>query len=173
MKFIAGEFQIIISIFFYTDTLLIFYRYIGNVFMTTNLSKEEILKELEEIMKTDPNIKTTITINQSLEYLDASIENNNGNLKTTIYHKSACEPYILPYKSDHPRSIHANIIYTILVRVARICSTVEDFDMELLSVKMILFVNGYPPKFIQHHLKNFFVKHDAMKIWTEPDNATY
>ncbi|CAF3193891.1 unnamed protein product [Rotaria sp. Silwood2] len=63
-------------------------------------------------MKTDPNIKITITINQALEYLDATIENNNGQLKTTICHKSAWEPHILPYESDHPRYIHANIIYT-------------------------------------------------------------
>ncbi|CAF4119816.1 unnamed protein product [Rotaria sordida] len=71
-------------------------RYIDDVFMTTNLSKDEILQQLNETMKTDPNIKITITINQSLEYLDATIENNNGQLKTTIYHKSAREPYILP-----------------------------------------------------------------------------
>ena len=70
-----GKFQVIISLFFYTDTLLIFCRYIDDVFMTTNLSKEEILQQLHETMKTDPNIKVTVTINQSLEYLDTSIEN--------------------------------------------------------------------------------------------------
>ncbi|CAF1392186.1 unnamed protein product [Rotaria sordida] len=135
--------------------------------MTTNLSKEEILQQLNETMKTDPNIKITITINQSLEYLDASIENNNGQLITTIFHKSAWEPYILPYESDHPRQIHANIIYTMLVRAARLCSTVEDFDMKRLSTEMILLVNGYPPKFIQHHFKNFFLQYNTLNIWTE------
>ncbi|CAF4220558.1 unnamed protein product [Rotaria sordida] len=84
------------------DTIAALRRYIDDVFMTTNLTTEEILQELNETMKTDPNIKITITINQALEYLDASIENNNGQLKTTIYHKSAWKPHILPYESDHP-----------------------------------------------------------------------
>ncbi|CAF3757340.1 unnamed protein product [Rotaria sp. Silwood1] len=151
----------------------IYGRYIDDVFMTTNLTKEEILEQLNETIKTDPNIKITITINQALEYLDATVENNNGQLKTTIYHKTAWEPHILPYESDHPRHMHANIIYTMLVRAARICSTVEHFDMERLSAEMILLVNGYPPKFIQQHMKNFFIQHNAMNVWSELDKEAY
>ncbi|CAF4005492.1 unnamed protein product [Rotaria sordida] len=151
----------------------IYGRYIDVVFMTTNLSKEDILKLLDGTVRTDPNIKITFTINQALEYLDTIVENNNGQLRTTIYHKSAWEPHILPYESDHPRHIHANIIYTMLVRAARLCSTVEDFDMERLSTEMILLVNGYPPKFIQQHIKNFFIQHDAMKVWTELNTEAY
>ncbi|CAF1538711.1 unnamed protein product [Rotaria sp. Silwood1] len=116
----------------------IYGRYIDDVFMTTNFSKEDILKELDETIRTDSNVKITTTISQSLEYLDVTIENNNGHLKISIYHKSASEPYILPYESDHPRHIHANIIYTALVQAARSCSTMEDFDMERLSTEMIL-----------------------------------
>ncbi|CAF1448651.1 unnamed protein product [Rotaria sordida] len=151
----------------------IYGRYIDDVFMTTNLSKEEILQQLNETMKTDPNIKITITISQTLEYLDATIENNNGNLKTSIYHKSTSEPYVLPYESDHPRHIHANIINTALVRAARICSTVEDFEMERLSIEMKLLVNGYPPKFIQYHFKKFFLQYDAINIWIELNSEAY
>ncbi|CAF4496047.1 unnamed protein product, partial [Rotaria sp. Silwood2] len=60
------------------------YRYIDDVFMTSNLVKEEILKLLDETTKTDSNIKITTTISQTLDYLDVTIENNNGNLKTCI-----------------------------------------------------------------------------------------
>ncbi|CAF1405277.1 unnamed protein product [Rotaria sp. Silwood1] len=151
----------------------IYERYIDDVFMTTNLSKEDILKELDETIKTDSNVKISITISQSLEYLDVTIENNNGHLKISIYHKSASEPYILPYESDHPRHIHANIIYTALVQAARSCSNMEDFDMERLRTEMILLVKGYPPKFIQHHIKKFFVKYDSMSVWTELNREVY
>ena len=116
--------------------------------MTTHLSKEEILNELNKTTEKDTNIQITTTISQSLEYLDVSIENYHGHLKTSVYHKSASEPYILPYKSDHPRHIHNNIPFSALLRAARLCSTVEDFDMERLSTEMILLVNGYPPIFI-------------------------
>ncbi|CAF3351360.1 unnamed protein product [Rotaria sp. Silwood2] len=115
----------------------IYGRYIDDVFMTSNLSKEEILKLLDETTQTDSNIKITTTISQTLDYLDVTIENNNGNLKTCIYHKSASEPYILPYSSDHPRHVHMNILNNALVRAARMCSTVEDFDMERLTVNAV------------------------------------
>ncbi|CAF1365052.1 unnamed protein product [Rotaria sp. Silwood1] len=141
--------------------------YIDDVFMTTNLSKGGILKELDETIKTDSNVKISTTISQSLEYLDFTIENINGHLKISIYHKSASEPYIIPYESDHPRHIHVNLIYIALMRAARNCSNVEDFDMDQLSTEMILLVNGYPPKFIQHHIKKFFAKYDSMSVWTE------
>ncbi|CAF2879932.1 unnamed protein product [Rotaria sp. Silwood2] len=70
------------------------------------------------------------TISQPLDYLYVTIDNNNRDLKTSIYHKSASEPYILPYESDHPRHVHVNIVNNSLLRTARICSTVEYFDME-------------------------------------------
>ncbi|CAF4211062.1 unnamed protein product [Rotaria sp. Silwood2] len=157
----------------FTMVLANIYIYIDDVFMTTNLSKEEILKEIDATTVTDSNIKITTSVNQSLEYLDVTIENDNGHLRTSIYHKSACEPYILPYESDHPRHVHANIISTALVRAARLCSTVEDFDMERLSLEMILLVNGYPPQFIQRHMKSFFIKYDAMNVWTELTGELY
>ncbi|CAF3870391.1 unnamed protein product [Rotaria sp. Silwood1] len=151
----------------------IYGRYIDDVFMTTNLSKEEILKEIDKTTVTDSNIKITTSVNQSLEYLDVTIENDNGHLRTSIYHKSASEPYILPYESDHPRHLHINIIHTGLVRAARLCSTVEDFDMERLSLEMILLVNGYPPEFIRRHMTSFFIKYDAMNVCTELTNELY
>ncbi|CAF3313319.1 unnamed protein product [Rotaria sp. Silwood2] len=151
----------------------IYGRYIDDVFMTSNLTKEEIQKLLDETTQTDSNIKITTTISQTLDYLDVTIENNNGDLKTCIYHKSASEPYILPYSSDHPRHVHINILNNTLVRAARMCSTVEDFDMERLSIEMILLVNGYPPKFIQQHMKNFFIKYNAMNVWTELNTESY
>ncbi|CAF1508713.1 unnamed protein product [Rotaria sp. Silwood1] len=141
--------------------------------MTTNLSKGDILKELDEAIKTDSNVKISTTISQSLEYLDVTIDNNDGHLKISIYHKSASELYILPYESDHPRHVHANLIYTALLRAARNCSNVEDFHMGRLSTEMILLVKGCPPKFIQHHIKEFFVKYVSMSVWTELNSEVY
>jgi hypothetical protein len=79
----------------------------------------------------------------------------------------------IPYESDHPRHIHANIPYNALLRAARLYSTVEDFHMERLSTEMILLVNGYPPNFIKYHIKRFFTKHNTMSAWMELDNETY
>ncbi|CAF1524488.1 unnamed protein product [Rotaria sp. Silwood1] len=45
--------------------------------------------------------------------------------------------------------------------------------MEGLSIEMILLVNGYPPKFVQRHMKSFFLKYDAMNVWTELNSEAY
>ena len=101
------------------------------------------------------------------------VENKNGELNTSVYHKSVSEPYIIPYASDHPRHIHKNMPYVGLLRAARLCSTVKDFDAERLNMAMILLSNGYPPKFISNQIKTFFTTFNAMSVWTELDTDAY
>ena len=38
---------------------------------------------------------------------------------------------------------------------------------------IVLLLNGYPPKFISHHIKKFFVRFNAMSVWTELDTGAY
>ncbi len=84
-------------------------RYIDDIFMTTNQTIEEINVKLEEAKKKDINIKIESTISTSVHFLDVTITNANGQLRTSIYHKPTTEPYILPCTSDHPHHIHRNI----------------------------------------------------------------
>jgi hypothetical protein len=74
---------------------------------------------LNEANNFHPNIKLTHQIGTSLPFLGVFIENQNGILSTSVYHKEAAEPYILPFKSDHPRHIFGNIIETALLRAIR------------------------------------------------------
>ena len=114
--------------------------------MTTNQTIEEINVKLEEAKNKDINIKIESTISTSVHFLDVTITNENGQLRTSIYHKSTTEPYILPYTSDHPHHIHRNIPYAALLRAARICSHVNDFNTERIRIDMSLLLNGYPVK---------------------------
>jgi hypothetical protein len=84
--------------------------------MTTNLSVERITIELEKTKQTDSNIGITHSIAMAVDFLDVTIDNEDGQLKTTVFHKPATEPYILPFSSDHPRSNHRNIIHGGLLR---------------------------------------------------------
>ena len=102
--------------------------------MTTNQSIDEINAKLEAANQKDINIKINYAINTSVDFLDITITNENCQLRTAIYHKPATEPYILPYTSDHPRHIHRNIPYAALLRAARLCSNVHDFNSECVFV---------------------------------------
>ncbi|CAF4344610.1 unnamed protein product, partial [Adineta steineri] len=88
-------------------------------------------------------------------------------------HKPAADPYIVPFLSDHPRYIHRNTIKGALFRAVRLCSNVEDFDKERLNIELMLLLNGYPPKFVSYHFKQFFEQHHIMSLMNELNDDIY
>jgi hypothetical protein len=53
-----------------------------------------------------------------VDFLDVPTQNENGQLRITVFRKPAAEPCILPYSSDHPRSTLRNNMYGGSVRAA-------------------------------------------------------
>ncbi|CAF1381891.1 unnamed protein product [Rotaria sordida] len=151
----------------------IYGRYIDDIFMTTNESYDVITAVLQQAQKQDVNIKINPTISNSVNFLDITIINTNGQLTTSIYYKPTADPYYLPYKSDHPHNIHRNIPYTALVRAARLCSNLHDFHRERLRVHVFLLLNGYRPHFISNHFQRFFQVNKADILYKYFDDNTY
>lgn len=141
--------------------------------MTTNLPRAAMVAELERAKEKDINIGITYSIGTRVDYLDVVIENRDGQLKTSVFHKPAAEPCILPYTSDHPRMIHQNIIYSGLLRAARYSSTVDDFDHERLKFELTLITSGYPLKFIRSHFQRFFQVNRAQPVLELLDARIY
>jgi hypothetical protein len=52
--------------------------------------------------------------------------------------KDSTEPYIVPFKYDHPRHVFNNIIDGALMRAIRYSSTLLAFNEERLLIKLIL-----------------------------------
>lgn len=148
-------------------------RYIDDVFMTTNLPIDQMHILLDIANRKDENIRITRSLGTTIEFLDVSVHNNQGQLKTTVFHKPAAEPYIVPFLSDHPRHIHRNAIKGVLFRAVRLCSNVEDFDRERLNIELTLLLNGYPPRFISYHFKRFFEQNHAHLLMEQLDTDVY
>ena len=117
-------------------------RYIDDIFLTSNDSLETINEMLDEANNIHPNIKLVRQISRCLSFLDVWIENKSGVLSTSVYHKEAAEPYIVPFRSDHPRHVFKNIIQTTLLRAIRYSSTLQIFDKERRLIKLMLLYNG-------------------------------
>ncbi len=114
---------------------------------------------LEDANKYHPNIKLTSTIDHSVPFLDLHIKNIENNLITSVYHKEATEPYILPFHSDHPRHVFQNIIDCALLRAIRYSSTLKEFNHERRAIKLMLLYNGYVRfilKFLSFHHRSLF-----------------
>ena len=128
---------------FLLQLLSIFSRYIDDIFFTSNESLEIIDRMLDEANQFHSNIKLVRQIGKSTSFLDLFVENNNGVLATSVYHKAMSEPYILPFKSDHPRHIFKSIINAALIRAIRYSSTLSTFNQERQAIKLTLLYNGY------------------------------
>ena len=141
MRSLGGKSSFIFIIefwfFFYNND-----RYIDDFFFTSNESKAKIEAILREANKFHPNIKLEANISHCVSFLDVSITNNNGILSSSVYHKSAAEPCVVSFISDHPRHTFPNIIQAALVRAIRYSSTLENFQKEYRTIRLMLLYNG-------------------------------
>ena len=90
-----------------------------------------------------PNIKLTSTIDNPTSFLDVHVKNMGHTLITSVHHKEAAEPYVVPFRSDHPRHVFVNIIECALLRAIRYSSTIEEFNHERRRIKLMLLYNGF------------------------------
>lgn len=141
-------------------------RYIDDIFLTTNLSVDDITIEREKAKHKDVNIDIDNQIRLSADFVDVQVDNDNGQLITKIFYKPSAEPYIVPYSSDHPRHVHRNVPYAALLRAARLCSSVHDFGMERIRIDLTLLLNDYPPHFISKQFQRFFRLNSAETVHT-------
>ncbi|CAF1489078.1 unnamed protein product [Rotaria sordida] len=117
-------------------------RYIDDIFMTWNKSEKALQDLLDHANTWHSNIKLEYKISKSLPFLDVVLTNTNGILSTSVYHKPAAEPYVVPFNSDHPRHVFVNIIQTSLARAARYSSTFQTFNTERRYIQLSLLYNG-------------------------------
>ena len=106
--------------------------------MTWNGSEEDLRKSLDEANAWHANIRLDYKIGKSLSFLDVLLTNENGILATSVYHKPAAEPYVIPFISDHHRHVFGNIIQTALTRAVRYSSTFRTLQNEQRNIKLML-----------------------------------
>ncbi|CAF3307308.1 unnamed protein product [Rotaria socialis] len=123
----------------------IYGRYVDDIFFTSNDSLECIDQMLDEANNFHPNIKLGRQIGRSVPFLDVLIENRKGTLTTSVYHKEAAEPYVVPFGSDHPGHVFRNTVDTAITRAVRYSTTLFEFEEEIRQMKRMFLYNGYVP----------------------------
>ncbi|CAM4847498.1 unnamed protein product [Rotaria magnacalcarata] len=137
----------------------IYGRYIDDIFFTSNDSLESTDQILDEANNFHPNIKLVRQIGRSVPFLDVFIQNSKGALKTSVYHKEAAEPYVVPFGSDHPGHVFRNTFDTAITRAVRYSTTLSQFEEEIRQMKLMFLYNGYPPRHIDRQLTTLFSKY--------------
>ena len=136
----------------------LYLRYIDDLFITINWPERHLKKQIERWNQFDENIKLNSHISRSTNFLDLSIENQNGSLISKVYHKPSYEPYYLPFTSIHPMHMKKNIPFGMLLRAIRYCSSFNIFISERESLRMALLLNKYPDTLIQKQFELVFRK---------------
>ncbi|CAM4955562.1 unnamed protein product [Rotaria socialis] len=134
----------------------IYGRYIDDIFFTFNEPKTKIEAVIKKANDFHPNIKLEANIGSCVSFLDLLIDNKNGVLFTSVYHKPAAEPCVVPFISDHPRHVFSNIIQASLLRAVRYSTTLDIFEKERCAIRLMLLYNGYPSRYIDTHFRKFF-----------------
>ena len=117
------------------------FRYVDDIFFTSNVSVESIDQMLDQANNFHPNIKLVRQIGRSIPFLDVFIENSNGTMKTSVYHKEAAEPYVPPFGSDHPSHVFRNTVDTAITRTFRYSITLSKFEDEIRQMKLMYLYN--------------------------------
>jgi hypothetical protein len=117
-------------------------RYIDDIFFTFNQSKAKLEAVIKKANDFHANIKLEANMGSCVSFLDLLIDNNHGILSTSVYHKPAAEPCVIPFISDHPRHVFSNIIQASLVRAVRYSSTLDIFEKEHRAIRLMLLYNG-------------------------------
>ncbi len=144
MKSMVGKFPSLTNIYVFLlshPIIYIIHRYIDDIFFTSNQSLDTIDQMLDEANQFHPNIKLVRQLGTSVSFLDVLIENKNDTWATSVYHKEAAQPYIAPFKSDHPPHVFKNVIDGALMRALRYSSTLSAFNKERHSTKLMLLYN--------------------------------
>jgi len=136
----------------------LYFRYIDDIFITINWPQRHLLKEIDRWNKFDENIRLSATISQTADFLDLHMENRDGELFTSVFHKPSYEPYYLPFNSIHPLHMKKNIPFAMLLRGLRYCSSFNAYLDERAKLRMALLLNKYPGHFIDQQFDRLFYK---------------
>ena len=107
-------------------------RYDDMGFRTWNGPVDKLQMFFSELNRQHPDIQLISSIDSSVHFLDAHIENRKGSLYTRVHHDLCEQRFLLPYAVGHPRVLHRQWFRFALVRAGQYCSVFEDFEDERL-----------------------------------------
>ena len=120
----------------------IFARYIDDCFLV--VESENDITRLIDTFKENSVLNFTHEIGgQRLNFLDVSIENNDGTYKTKVYRKPTDPGIYLNSRSECPESYKTGTIKNLIHRTFKICSDISNCRESINNLKQAFVNNGY------------------------------
>ena len=134
---------------------LFFRRYVDDCFVIFR-SRDHVRLFKDYLNSQHPNISFTCQLEDksTLPFLDVSIDRTDG-FTTSVYRKPSFTGLFTNFDSFIPLSFKRGLVYTLLDRYFKICSSYHLFHSEILKLKKILLNNGYPEVFLDRCIRVF------------------
>ena len=136
-----------------------FARYVDDIFVLLR-SKEHTAKLAQYLSSKHPNIKFTFEEenNNVLPFLDVNVYRDANKFSSTVHRKDTFSGVYTNYESFMPDTYKRGLISTLLFRAFSITSSYGSLHEEVENLKKIFSKNGYPSKFVDRCIFNFFNK---------------
>ena len=126
------------------DSILIYVRYIDDLFFIWKGTESDLLKFFKEINEVHPTIKLDYEYSRTkIHFLDTTVSVSGNRLGTTLYTKPTDRKAYLHARSYHPKSTKEAIAYSQAARLRRICTDKDDFQELADKLKKDLINRGY------------------------------
>ncbi|CAF2793105.1 unnamed protein product [Rotaria sp. Silwood2] len=140
----------------------LFGRYKDQIFFTWSKSTAIALEAfIEDLREQNGNVRFQKLIGPNVSFLNAYIENRQGQLYSRVHHDFNMPRYILPYVTGHTKSCHSGHLFLSLIRAVCYCTSVDDFQQERIYLEITYLINGYSLLFLETHVKRFFNYFDS------------
>ena len=128
-----------------SDKPPVWLSYIDDIFFIWTYGEKELYKFMEDLNNHQPNIKFTYTFSKNcVPFLDSDIQLSGGELTTNLHIKPTDGHQYLHFMSSHPNHTKCSIVYSLALRVSRICSRECDFRKHMSEMKTWFLRRGYP-----------------------------
>ena len=133
-------------------------RHLDEGFLTWNGSEHQLRALIEmpaNVRQHHPSIRSNTTIGSTVHFLDAYLSHENGVLSTKVYRYPNIHDNSLPEIPHVPMCPNSHLFRAALIRAARCCSNVNDFNDEQSRIKLSYHFQGISNAFVEQCLGQF------------------
>ena len=137
----------------FQDKPLFWFRYIDDIFMVWTHGNEKLDSFIAYLNNIHPTIKfTSQRSTTSIPFLYVNIQLHNGKIETDPYCKPTDKHQHLLYSSSHPFHTKKSIPYSLSLRLRRICSKEDSFNIRATELELCLTKRGYKNRFVKSQI---------------------
>ncbi len=150
----------LMTVFFFSDPWTTYH-----FFLTVYLNRQH------------PNISFTSELEKDgkLPFLVVDITRSNGKFSTSIYRKSTFTGLFTNFHSFIPLAYKRSLVSCILYRIFKLCSSYENFHIQLEVIRKLFNLNGFPSHMFDHLAHRFLNKifEPQPPVHTVPKKVVY